>query len=151
MGRMYGKGKGISSSTLPYKRKQPSWLKQKPSEIEDVIIKLAKKGQTPSQIGATLRDNYGIPQVKSVTGNKILRILRAQGIATTIPEDLYFLIKKAVSMRKHLEKNKKDKDCKFRLILTESKIHRISRYYKRKKLLPSNWKYQSSTASALIA
>ncbi|KNC37766.1 ribosomal protein S13 [Plasmodium falciparum RAJ116] len=43
MGRMYGKGKGISSSTLPYKRKQPT-----------------KKGQTPSQIGATLRDNYGI-------------------------------------------------------------------------------------------
>lgn len=151
MGRMYGKGKGISASTLPYKRRQPSWIKMKPSEIDEVIVKLAKKGQTPSQIGATLRDTYGIPRVTPITGTKILRILRSHGIATSIPEDLYFLIKKAVSMRKHLEKNKKDKDCKFRLILTESKIHRISRYYKRKKLLPSNWKYQSSTASALIA
>ena len=41
-----------------------------------------------------------------------------------IPEDLYFLIKKAVSVRKHLERNRKDKDSKFRLILIESRIHR---------------------------
>ena len=31
---------------------------------------------TPSQIGIVLRDSYGIAQVKSVTGNKILRILK---------------------------------------------------------------------------
>jgi small subunit ribosomal protein S13e len=34
------------------------------------------------------------------------------------------LIKKAVAVRKHLERNKKDKDSKFRLILIESRIHR---------------------------
>ena len=33
----------------------------------------------PSQIGATLRDSHGIAQVKSVTGSKILRILKAHG------------------------------------------------------------------------
>jgi small subunit ribosomal protein S13e len=43
------------------------------------ITKLAKKGLTPSQIGVTLRDSQGITQVKSVTGNKILRILKSQG------------------------------------------------------------------------
>ncbi|KAL4343780.1 hypothetical protein AHAS_Ahas11G0112600 [Arachis hypogaea] len=32
------------------------------------------------------------------------------------PLDLYHLIKKAVSIRKHLERNRKDKDSKFRLI-----------------------------------
>jgi len=37
--------------------------------------------------------------------------------ASEIPEDLYHLIKKAVPIRKHLEKNRKDKDFKFRLIL----------------------------------
>ena len=37
------------------------------------------------------------------------------------------LIKKAVAVRKHLERNKKDKDSKFRLILIESRIHRL--YY----------------------
>lgn len=31
------------------------------------------------------------------------------GLAPEIPEDLYHLIKKAVSVRKHLERNRKDK------------------------------------------
>ena len=53
-----------------------------------------------------------------------------QGLAPEIPEDLYFLIKKAVSMRKHLDRFRKDRDTKFRLILVESRIHRLARYYK---------------------
>jgi small subunit ribosomal protein S13e len=32
-----------------------------------------------SQIGVILRDSNGIAQVKSVTGNKILRILKKSG------------------------------------------------------------------------
>ncbi|BAM38982.1 ribosomal protein S15 [Theileria orientalis] len=151
MGRMYGKGKGISSSSIPYGRKPPSWLKTKPFEVEEQIAKLAKKGQTPSQIGVSLRDSMAIPQVKAVTNNKILRILKAQGLAPEIPEDLYFLIKKAVSMRKHMEHNLNDKDSKFRLILVESRIHRLARYYKKKRQLPATWKYQASTAGTLLA
>merc|ERR1712185_705691 len=108
-------------------------------------------GYTPSQIGVVLRDSHGIPQVKMIAGNKIVRILRAQGLAPTLPEDLYHLVKKAVTIRKHLEKNRKDKDSKFRLILIESRIHRLARYYKIKKQLPPNWKYESSTASTLLA
>jgi small subunit ribosomal protein S13e len=42
-------------------------------------------------------------------------------------------MKKAISIRKHLGKNKKDKDAKFRLILVESRIHRLARYYRRNK------------------
>lgn len=45
----------------------------------DTIAKMAKKGMTPSQIGVLLRDSHGIAQVKSVTGSKILRILKGQG------------------------------------------------------------------------
>lgn len=73
------------------------------------------------------------------------------GLAPEIPEDLYFLIKKAVSIRKHLSRNLNDKDSKFRLILVESRIHRLTRYFKKKRQLPATWKYQSSTASSLIA
>merc|ERR1719199_253220 len=101
---------------------------------------------TPSQIGVVLRDSFGVPQVSSVTGTKILRILRTAGLAPQLPEDLYHLIKKAVNIRKHLEKNRKDTDSKFRLILVESRIHRLSRYYKLKRTLPATWKYDSSTA-----
>jgi len=148
---MHSGGKGISSSALPYKRTPPSWSKAKKSEVEDHVQKLAKKGLTPSQIGVILRYQNGIPQVKSVTGNKILRILKASGLAPTIPEDLYMLIKKAVAVRKHLERNKKDKDSKFRLILIESRIHRLARYYRTSRKLPPTWKYESATANALVA
>jgi len=151
MGRMHSAGKGISRSALPYKRTPPSWLKLTREEVIDSVCKLAKKGLTPSQIGVILRDSHGIAQVKNVTGNQIVRILKSNGLAPQIPEDLYHLIKKAVSVRKHLEKNRKDKDAKFRLILIESRVHRLSRYYKTSKALPPTWKYESSTASALIS
>ena len=62
------------------------------------------------------------------------------GLAPEIPEDLYHLIKKAVAIRKHLERNRKDKDSKFRLILVESRIHRLARYYKKTKKLAPVWK-----------
>lgn len=115
-----------------------------------MISKMAKKGMTPSQIGVLLRDQHGIAQVRSVTGSKIMRILKGSGLAPELPEDLYFLIKKAVAMRKHLDANRKDKDAKFHLILVESRIHRLARYYKKSKKLPPNWKYESATASALV-
>ena len=40
---------------------------------------------------------------------------------------------------------------KFRLILIESRIHRLSRYYKTVGVLPPTWKYESATASTLVA
>ncbi|KAG5459413.1 MAG: hypothetical protein BJ554DRAFT_185 [Olpidium bornovanus] len=140
MGRMHTPGKGISSSALPYKRSPPSWVKTSPEDVCETIAKLAKKGMTPSQIGVVLRDSHGIPQVKNVTGNKILRILKSSGLAPEIPEDLYHLIKKAVAVRKHMERFRKDRDAKFRLILIESRIHRLARYYKTSGQLPPNWK-----------
>merc|ERR1712150_319505 len=128
MGRMHAPGKGMSSSALPYVRKAPTWLRLSKDEIVESIIKLSKKGYRPSAIGVQIRDQYGVSQSKYVTGNKILRVLKAQGMAPEIPEDLYFLIKKAVTDRKH-------KHGKFRLILIESRIHRLARYYKTNKVL----------------
>ena len=151
MGRMHTPGKGISKSALPYKRTPASWVKQTAADVEDRVCKYAKKGLTPSQIGVILRDSQGIAQVKAVTGNKILRILKANGLAPAIPEDLYQLVKKAVAIRKHLGTFRKDKDSKFRLILVESRIHRLARYYRGVRKLEANWKYESSTASALVA
>ncbi|KAJ1331234.1 small subunit ribosomal protein S13e [Microdochium nivale] len=151
MGRLHSNGKGISASALPYSRTAPAWLKTTPAQVEEQICKLAKKGATPSQIGVVLRDAHGIAQVRIITGNKILRILKAHGLAPELPEDLYMLIKKAVSVRKHLERNRKDKDAKFRLILIESRIHRLARYYKSVGVLPPTWKYESATASTIVA
>merc|ERR1711953_381698 len=151
MGRMHAPGKGMSRSALPYVRKAPTWSRSTKADVIDTICKLAKKGYKPSAIGVHVRDQQGIAQSKYVTGSKILRILKAQGMAPELPEDLYFLIKKAVTMRKHLERNRKDKHGKFRMILVESRIHRLARYYKTKSALAANWKYDSNTAAALIA
>lgn len=101
--------------------------------------------------GIILRDSHGVAQVRFVSGNKILRIMKSVGLKPDLPEDLYYLIKKAVAIRKHLERSRKDKDSKFRLILVESRIHRLARFYKTKAVLPPTWKYESSTASALVA
>ncbi len=151
MGRMHTPGKGISKSALPYKRSPGSWVKATAAQVEEHVNKLAKKGLTPSQIGVILRDSNGIAQVKAVTGSKILRMLKKNGLAPAIPEDLYMLVKKAVAVKKHLNVNKKDKDAKFRLILIESRIHRLSRYYRGQRKLEANWKYESGTAATLVA
>jgi len=148
---MYGRGKGMAKSSIPYKKKAPRWLNIDSSEIIRQIEALAKKGYKPSQIGVILRDNYAIPQSRLITGAKILRILKKRGLAPQIPEDLYHLMRRAVQIRKHIEKNKRDKDSKYRLILVESKIHRLVRYYKLTKQIPSNWRYDYQTALALVS
>merc|ERR1712100_228944 len=127
-----------------------SWVQISTTELCDQIVKLAKKGATPSQIGVILRDSHVIPQVKGVTGSKILRILKKAGMAPELPEDLHHLIKKAVNIRKHLEKFRADRDAKFRLICVESRIHRLARYYRNVKVLRPNWRYVSKRADTLI-
>jgi small subunit ribosomal protein S13e len=73
------------------------------------------------------------------------------GLGPSIPEDLYHLIKKAVTVRKHLERNRADKDAKFRMILIESRIHRLARYYIKTQQVPPTFKYEAATASTLVA
>mmetsp|Transcript_16035 Transcript_16035/g.35207 ORF Transcript_16035/g.35207 Transcript_16035/m.35207 type:complete len:80 (+) Transcript_16035:179-418(+) len=78
-------------------------------------------------IGNVLRDLHLVPKSEWITGSKIMRILKSKGIASELPEDMFHLIKKAVNIRSHLGTNKMDIDAKFRLILTESRIHRLVR------------------------
>ncbi|TNY17170.1 ribosomal S13/S15 N-terminal domain-containing protein, partial [Rhodotorula diobovata] len=136
MGRMHNPHKGISDSALPYKRTAPRWLKTSPEQVKEQIFRMARKGKKPSEIGSILRDAHGVAQVMAITGSKVLRILKMGGLAPQIPEDLWCLVKKAVTVRKHLERNRQDKDAKFRLILIESRIHRLARYYRKMSQLP---------------
>ncbi|KAJ0981750.1 hypothetical protein J5N97_010005 [Dioscorea zingiberensis] len=55
-------------------------------------------------------------QVKFVNGSKILRIHKTHELAPEVPEYLYHLIKKAVAIKKHLQRNKKDKDSMLRTL-----------------------------------
>ena len=53
VGRMHAPGKGISQSTLPYRRTVPNWLKLTSEEVNEQIFKLTKKSK--------LSTIYGVP------------------------------------------------------------------------------------------
>ncbi len=145
--------KGQSHSTRPARAGPPRWLRldMSPSDIELLVVELAKKGYTPSMIGIILRDQYGIPLVKQVTGKKLTQILEKYNVKLPVPEDLLFLMKKAVNLRRHLEEHPKDYHAKKGLMDLESKIHRLVKYYKRIGKLPPDWKYTPEQAKLLVS
>jgi len=101
-------------------------------------------------IGLILRDQYGIPDVKLITGKKISQIMKEHGLYPEIPEDLLNLLRKAVKLREHLEKHKKDKHSRRGLENLESKIRRLVKYYIRRKVLPKDWTYSPERAKLLV-
>lgn len=146
MARMYSRSKGKAGSNNPSQSSIPSWVRYKDKEIEMLITKLAKEGQSSSQIGITLRDTYGIPNSKLITKKQISFILTEKKLTSEIPEDLLALIRRSIAINKHLESNKKDEAAKRGLILTESKIRSLIRYYKKVGKLVSEWKYDPKRA-----
>ena len=150
MARRHSGAKGKSSSTKPSVKKTPQWLTYKPAEVEKLIEKHAKEGMNPSKIGLTLRDKYGIPDVQTVCGKKITEILTSKNIKRDIPEDLQSLIKRSISIRKHIDMNKQDGPAQMGLILTESKIGRLAKYYKKTGRLSMSWKWDPKQASKFV-
>jgi len=150
MARRYSRKKGKSGSTNPSEKKVPSWLRYKGREIELLVVKLAKEGFTPSQIGLHLRDTYGIPDTKLITKKKITQILKEKNLLPEIPEDLMSVIKKSVALMKHLEENKKDKTAKRGLQLTSSRIKRLVNYYKKIGRLPKDFKYDQESIKLYV-
>lgn len=129
------------------------WVEYNPEELKEIIKNLYNSGKTKSQIGIILRDQYGIPSIKTITGKKVSQIIKELNIKSDkkeLPEDLLSLIKKSVKIKKHLEENKKDNTAKRGYELTVSKIRRLVKYYKHKKILPENWYYSEETAKLLV-
>ena len=148
MARMHSKKRGKSKSHKPKGAvSESSYSKE---EIKKVALELAKKGTRPSQIGITLRDQYGVGNVKAVLGEKLNTMIKKEGSASKYPQDLLDLIRKAVKLREHMKKNKQDEHNKVKLMHVESKISRLVIYYKREKILASNWKYDPENAVLLL-
>lgn len=148
MARMYARKKGKSGSKKPLTK--ATWVEYSAEEVEQLVLKLAKEGYSSAMIGLILRDQYGIPSVRDVTGKKITKILAEHGLAPKIPEDLFNLLKRAVNLRKHLEVHRKDKHSRRGLELIESKIRRLAKYYIRKGKLPKDWKYDPEKAKIWV-
>ena len=139
--------KGKSHSIRPVSKRSPSWCRYESEEVEALIINLAREGNSPSIIGTILRDQHGIPQIKPITGKSITHILAEADMASSLPEDLEMLLKKAVRLSTHIERNKMDLVNKRSLQVIEAKIHKLSKYYKKKGTLPPDWKYEPKAAS----
>jgi small subunit ribosomal protein S15 len=139
--------KGKSHQTRPVSKRSPNWCKYQPEEVEALIVKLGKEGNSPSRIGTILRDQHSVPLSKPITGKRILMVLKENDLAPSMPEDLASLLKKAESLGLHLEKNNTDLYNRRALQLIEAKIHKLSRYYKRVSVLPKSWKYEPKIAS----
>jgi small subunit ribosomal protein S15 len=135
------KKKGKSHSTRPVSKRPPVWSRYQADEVEALVIKLAREGRSPSNIGVFLRDQYGIPLTKSIVGKSVTQILKEADLISSIPEDLEALLRKAAKLHVHLEKNSGDLHNKRSLQITEAKIRKLSRYYIRRKALPADWKY----------
>lgn len=138
---MYSRRKGKSGSKKPVKSTKKTWIRYSGKEIEQLIIKLVKAGNQPSKIGMILRDVYGVPDVKTVLKKKLGKILKDNKLLPELPEDFLVLAEREIKLMKHLEKNKKDMTAKRGLQLTESRIRRLTKYYKRVGKLPSDFKY----------
>ena len=146
MGRMHTHRHGKSHSIRPVTIRAPSWISMNPSEVEELVVKYAKDGLSPSQIGIKLRDQYSIPLVKPITKKSVTTILKENKANPELPEDLENIVKKAVGLQKHLKANKGDRRNVRSLELIEAKVHRLAVYYKKVGKIPKNWKYKSMVA-----
>ena len=150
MARMHSGDKGKSRSKKPASKAAPKWVELKPKEVVEAVVNLTNAGHSQSEIGSMMRDQYGVPDVKEVAGKTVGKILEENKLLGDIPEDLMNLIRKSVTLKNHLEKNKKDFTAKRGYQLTVSKIRRLVKYYKRKAKLPASWRYSEETAALLV-
>lgn len=128
-------------------------MKEKEISKEKLLVlieKLAREGNPPSKIGLILRDQYGIGNVKEITGESLTQLLEKTGVKRGLPEDLANLIRKAVTIINHLSTHRKDFRSKRALEIVEGKINALARYYIRKGKLPKDWKYERERAALLL-
>ena len=130
------------------KKSEQKELKLSTAEITEVILELAKTGTPTVKIGQILKDEHGVPSVKELAGKRIGQILKDNNLTPKLPADLNALIQKASAIRKHVATHRMDKEAKYGLMLSESKIRSLAKYYRQQKILPAEWRYEAEVRVA---
>ena len=91
-------GLGHIFATLPYKRQAPGWIELKPEVLQEQVRRLAEENGA-FFVDVTLRDGFFVLQVEFVADIKFLRFLKREDLAPSIPEVLYFFVKRAKSIQ----------------------------------------------------
>jgi small subunit ribosomal protein S15 len=139
--------KGISHETRPVSKRPPAWCRYTAEEVEALIMRLSKEGYPPSKIGTVLRDQHGVPLAKPITGKSVTEVLKERKLYSSLPEDLENLLRKATRLHVHYDRNKADLSNKRALQIVEAKIYKLSGYYKKRGVLPADWKYSPKAIS----
>ena len=145
-----GHGKAKSRKPEVEMGRMPEDVTATKHQLEEEIVKYAKQNVHQAQIGQMLKEKHGVKYVKQVFGKRLGEILTEKGVNTAFPQDFLDLIKKAVVMRTHIKANHKDVYSKTRLQRIESKIWRLTKYYKKEGIIPLEWKYEHEKAALLI-
>lgn len=119
-------------------------------EIDEAIVAYAKQGTHQALIGQMLKEKKALPYIKQLYGKRLGVILKEKGYSPQYPQDFFDLLKRATVLRRHLGRNHNDVHNRTRLVRIESKIWRLSKYYKRSGALPKEWKYEPEKVALLI-
>ena len=139
MARMHTRKKGKSGSKRVYSEESKSWVQINSEEVEGLIVQLRKEGASSSYIGVRLRDQYGIPGTKTILNKKIGTVLKEKNLSPDVPEDLMNLINRYKNVTKHMQLNRNDMSNKRGQQLIMAKILRMTKYYKSKGYLSTEW------------
>ncbi|HTT74089.1 MAG TPA: 30S ribosomal protein S15 [Thermoplasmata archaeon] len=150
MSRIHSGHKGRSGSHRPYPLTKPEWVTVTAEELTTQAVQLAKSGLLAARVGQTLRDGYGVPSSRAVTGQKLGALLADHGVRPEIPDDLQALLKRVVHLQRHLETHPKDLSNRRGLVLMESRIRRLARYYRQHRRIPENWRYSAAGAALQV-
>jgi small subunit ribosomal protein S15 len=150
MSRIHSGRKGRSGSHRPYPLTKPEWVTVTTEELVAQAVQLSKAGRPAAQVGQQLRDSYGVPSARAVTGKRLESLLADAGIRPEIPDDLQSLLKRVVHLQRHLEAHPKDLANRRGLSLMESRIRRLARYYRQRRRLPENWRYSARGAALQV-
>jgi small subunit ribosomal protein S15 len=118
--------------------------------VVEQALKLSKSGLTSAQVGAQLRDTYGVPAIRAVTGSRMVPLLASHGVKPELPEDLAALIRRVVKLQRHLVEHPFDHSNRRGLALMEARIRRLARYYRTRGILPEGWRFSAAQAALQV-
>ncbi|MGV8142401.1 MAG: hypothetical protein ACP5NS_02075 [Candidatus Pacearchaeota archaeon] len=94
------------------------------SDVEKLIVELGKAGNSADKIGLILRDQHGIPKVKTL-GLKIGKILVKHKMERT--SEKKNVVDKIETLQKHFKANKHDYTAQRKAVMYAARLKKMER------------------------
>tara|TARA_Y100000310_G_C20572602_1_gene758809 strand:- start:778 stop:1119 length:342 start_codon:yes stop_codon:yes gene_type:complete len=104
--------------------------RMKAEEIENIVVRLGKKGTSPAKIGLILKEKHNVSKIKHL-GKKITHILKENNIE--YENDLDMVNKKINRIESHYQENKQDKRAKREIVRYIGLRKKLQKYLEKQK------------------